>query len=74
MHLLLHCTFQLEAQYKQKIALNKRSIEDEKDRLKRREVELEEGLFTQRQLLLEEMEMVKMRENELKRQTEINKR
>lgn len=66
--------FQLEAQYKQKMAQNKRNIENEKERLKRREIELEEGLFTQRQLLLEEMEMVKMRENELKRQTEINKR
>lgn len=40
----------------------------------RRESELEEGLFTQRQALLDEMEALKMREMELKRQAELDKR
>lgn len=65
---------QLEQQYREKMCTGKRGLEEEKERLKRREVEMEANLFTQRQTLLKEMEVLKLREREIKRQSELNKR
>lgn len=42
--------------------------------MRKRETDLEAGLFTQRQALLEEMEVVKMREAELQHHMETNRR
>ena len=68
------CHLQLKQQYQERLTSANKTLEEEKARLLRRESELEEGLFTQRQALLDEMEALKMREMELKRQSELDKR
>ena len=39
----------LEEQYRSKLGMANRSLEEEKERLKRREAEIEESLYSQRQ-------------------------
>ena len=56
------------------MAASKRGLEEERERLKRREADMEGSLYSQRQALLGEMECVRARERELKRQTELGKR
>lgn len=65
---------QLEQQYSDKVASSAKVLEEERGRLRRRESEMEGSLFSQRQALLEEMEALKMRERELKKEAELNKR
>lgn len=64
----------MKQQYQERLTSANKTLEEEKARLLRRESELEESLFTQRQALLDEMEALKMREIELKRQSELDKR
>ena len=67
-------SLQLEQQYSDKVASSAKVLEEERGRLRRRESEMEGSLFSQRQALLEEMEALKMRERELKKEAELNKR
>ncbi len=51
-----------------------RGLVEERERLKRREADNEECLYSQRQTVLNEMELLKTRQVELKRQAELNRR
>lgn len=64
----------MEFSYREKLLQSNRTLSEERERLRRRETDLEAGLFARRQALLEEMEVVKMREAELQHQMETNKR
>ena len=64
----------MEEHYRSKLGMAKKSLEEEKERLKRREAKIEESLYSQRQAVLNEIELLKTREMELKRQTELNRR
>lgn len=56
-----------------KLMAAQQEIEEEKERMRKREKEMEAGLFEQRQALLEEMSSLKMREEEIRKQAELNK-
>ena len=64
----------MEHKYRERLTSSTRTIEEERERLRRRETDIEQGLYNQRQSLLIEMESLKLRENELSRQSELDKR
>ena len=65
---------QLEHSYQLKLMTAQKEIEEEKERMRKREKDMETSLFDQRQGLLEEMSKLKAREEELQRQVELNRR
>ncbi|XP_011403326.1 PREDICTED: oral-facial-digital syndrome 1 protein homolog [Amphimedon queenslandica] len=65
---------QLELKYRERLTSSTRTVEEERERLRRRETDIEQGLYNQRQTLLIEMESLKLRENELTRQSELDRR
>ena len=56
------------------MASSTRCLEEERERLRRKEADAEQCLYSQRQGLLGEMETLRLRENELKRQSELDKK
>ena len=56
-----------------KLMAAQQEMEEEKERVRKREKEMEAGLFEQRQALLEEMSSLKIREEEIRKQAELNK-
>ena len=56
-----------------KLMAAQQEIEEEKERVRKREKEMEASLFEQRQALLEEMSSLKIREEEIRKQAELNK-
>ena len=65
---------QLDLKYRERLTSSTRTVEEERERLRRRETDIEQGLYNQRQTLLIEMEGLKLRENELTRQSELDRR
>jgi oral-facial-digital syndrome 1 protein len=65
---------QLDRDYQNKLSLVTKEIDSDKEKLKKKEAEMEQMLFIQRQNLLNEMESLKLRESKLLKQAEFDKK